>query len=61
LGLPFAGPWRIGLDTDARRYGGAGGVGRSRLTAEPIPWGTEPASTVITLPALGTLFLRPGD
>ena len=59
LGLPQAGAWEEVLNTDSLRYGGTQ-VGRGGLVhAEPIPWGGQPASAEITLPALGTLFLRP--
>jgi 1,4-alpha-glucan branching enzyme len=59
LGLPVAGAWRITLSTDDRRYGGASPTRRQPIMAEAGPLGAMPASAVISLPALGTLFLRP--
>jgi 1,4-alpha-glucan branching enzyme len=59
LGLPFAGTWRIALDTDARRYGGSTADRRRRMVAVAAGVGEMPASATITLPALGTVFLRP--
>ena len=58
LGLPSGGTWRVVLDTDDRRYGGSG-ARRQPIVASAVPLGGMPASTVISLPALGTLFLRP--
>ena len=60
LGLPSEGPWRVALDTEDRRYGGAGAGRRQPIVATAVPFGGMPASAVISLPALGTLFLRPG-
>ncbi len=59
LGLPGAGRWRVVLDTDDRRYGGISPTRRQPIMAAAVPLGSMPASAVITLPALGTLFLRP--
>jgi 1,4-alpha-glucan branching enzyme len=61
IALPLPGEWRVALNSDARRYGGAGPGRRRRVTARPVPWGTEPASALLTLPALGTLFLVPEE
>ena len=60
LGLPSDGPWTVALNTDDRRYGGASQRRRQPVIATPIPFGGLPASTVVALPALATLFLRPG-
>ncbi len=59
LGLPIAGRWRAVLSTDDRRYGGDGPRRRPLIVATDMPWGGMPASAVVSLPALGTLFLRP--
>ena len=59
LGLPQAGAWEEVLNTDSLRYGGVDVGQGGPVHAEPIPWGGQPASAEITLPALGTLFLRP--
>ena len=59
LGLPVEGPWRVAIDTDDRRYGGEGAGWRQPIAAVAVPFGGMPASAVISLPAFGTLFLRP--
>ena len=59
LGLPVAGAWEELLNTDSEHYGGANVGNGGRVLAEPVPWGGQPASAVVTLPALGTIFLRP--
>jgi len=59
LGLPVAGRWRTVLNTDARRYGGRSADLDGEFVAADVPTGGMPASAVITLPALGTLYLRP--
>ena len=60
LGLPLPGPWEEVLNTEAERYGGSDAGNGSRILAEATPSGGQPASALVTLPALGTLFLRPG-
>ena len=59
LGLPAPGRWRVVLNTESRRFGGASADRRAPFDAEGMGTAGQPASTVITLPALGTLFLRP--
>ena len=59
LALPVGGRWRTVLNTDDRRYGGESSTQRQPIVAADIPLGGMPASAVIGLPALGTLFLRP--
>jgi 1,4-alpha-glucan branching enzyme len=59
LALPLDGAWRVVLNTDHRAYGGAAAARRQPIMAAAGPLGDMPASAVISLPALGTLFLRP--
>jgi 1,4-alpha-glucan branching enzyme len=59
LGLPVGGRWQAVLNTDDRRYGGASAARRKPIVAAEVPLGGMPASAVVSLPALGTLFLRP--
>jgi 1,4-alpha-glucan branching enzyme len=59
LALPAGGRWRVSLTTDDRRYGGASATRRQPIEAAAGPLGGMPASVIISLPALGTLFLRP--
>ncbi len=59
LGLPVGGRWRTALNTDERRYGGTSAARRQPITAAPLPLGGMPASAVLSLPALATIFLRP--
>ena len=59
LGLPGGGDWEEALNTESARYGGTGVGNGDLIQAEPIPWGGQPFSAEITIPPLGTLFLRP--
>ena len=58
VGLPFAGRWREVLNTDADDYGGSGVGNFGGVNAEEQPWHGRPASAVVTLPPLATLWLR---
>ncbi|GAB3208015.1 1,4-alpha-glucan branching protein GlgB [Marinactinospora thermotolerans] len=58
VGLPFAGPWREVLNTDALPYGGSGVAQPGALVqATPDPWNGQPASAIVTFPPLGTVWL----
>jgi 1,4-alpha-glucan branching enzyme len=59
LPMPFAGEWEELLNTDAVEYGGSGAGNLGTVTATDAPWGGLRASAVLTLPPLGTLWLRP--
>ncbi len=62
VGLPRGGRWRVVLDTDSPRYGGAGTTGRQgAVTAEALPWQGEPHSAPVDLPPLGVLWLEPSE
>jgi 1,4-alpha-glucan branching enzyme len=58
IGLPFAGRWREILNTDAEVYGGGGQGNRGTIWAEPTPCHGFPASAVITVPPLATLYVE---
>ena len=60
LPLPFAGTWTEVLNTDAEVYGGSGVGNLGVVTADPVPYGDQPASAQLRLPPLGTLWLTPG-
>ncbi|MGM1065697.1 1,4-alpha-glucan branching protein GlgB [Saccharothrix sp. Mg75] len=59
VGLPRAGTWREVVNTDAAAYGGWGTGNLGRVVAEEVPHDGQPASAVLTLPALGVLYLKP--
>jgi 1,4-alpha-glucan branching enzyme len=61
VGLPRPGPWRERLNTDAAEYGGSGVGNGGEVAATDVPCHGMPASAVLTLPPLGTLFLSPGS
>jgi 1,4-alpha-glucan branching enzyme len=65
IGLPRGGMWRELLNTDAQSYGGSGLGNLGRVTASDTPSHGLPASAVLLLPPLATLYLRwdggPGD
>ena len=57
LGLPYEGFWREALNSDAARYGGSNMGNLGGVTAEAAPSHGFPASAILTLPPLATLFL----
>ena len=57
LGLPAAGTWTEVLNTDAEAYAGSGVGNFGTVTATEVPWHGQPASTTVTLPPLGAVFL----
>ena len=60
VGLPHAGPWREVLNTDAKDYGGSGVGNLGGIIAEEKPAHGLPASALLTLPPLGTIYLKSG-
>ncbi len=58
IGLPKAGRWEEIFNSDAREFGGSGmgNLGMVEATADPSHG--YPASAVLTLPPLATLYLR---
>ncbi len=58
IGLPHAGWWTEILNTDAESYGGSGVGNLGGLDASPQGWHGRPASATLSLPPLGTLWLR---
>ncbi len=58
LGLPAAGRWREIVNTDAQTYTGSGVGNLGAVEALPVTWHGQPASATLTLPPLGTLWLR---
>ncbi len=58
IGLPFAGEWDEVLNTDAHVYGGSGVGNLGVVTAEDLAWHARPASASISVPPLGTVWLR---
>jgi 1,4-alpha-glucan branching enzyme len=61
VGVSRAGRYRMLLNSDERRYGGAGYVRAAEVLTEPTPAHGKPYSLVLTLPPLATIFLRHGD
>jgi len=57
LGLPWAGQWREVLNTDAEAYLGSGVGNFGEVTATSDSWHGRPASTVLRVPPLGTVWL----
>jgi 1,4-alpha-glucan branching enzyme len=58
LGLPHTGSWSEILNTDAESYGGSGVGNMGGVVADEQAWHGLPASAVLRLPPLGTLWLR---
>ena len=59
IGLPEAGGWEEILNTDALAYDGSGQFGNlGGVEAEQSGWGHFPAQARVTVPALGSIWLR---
>jgi 1,4-alpha-glucan branching enzyme len=58
VGLPSEGRWVEILNTDAEEYGGSGVGNFGSVEATDISWHGQPASAELTLPPLGSLFLK---
>ncbi len=61
VGLPHAGRWNEILNTDAESYGGSGIGNLGSVVAEEVPWHGQPCSALVTLPALGAVWLEPAE
>ena len=57
VGLPYPGVWQEALNTDAGVYMGSGVGNLGAVEAVEEPWHGQPASAVLRLPPLGTLWL----
>jgi 1,4-alpha-glucan branching enzyme len=57
LGLPWAGEWREVLNSDAEGYYGSGVGNSGAVHATGDSWHGQPASTVLRVPPLGTVWL----
>ncbi len=58
IGLPYAGRWREILNTDAAVYGGGDKGNGGAVWAEETPSHGYPASAVITIPPLATVYFE---
>jgi 1,4-alpha-glucan branching enzyme len=58
IGLPSAGTWTEVLNTDAEQYGGSGVGNLGAVQADAEGWHGLPASATLTLPPLGSVWLR---
>ena len=58
LGLPLAGEWQEVLNTDAEDYLGSGVGNLGAVQASGDGWHGQPASTVLRVPPLGTVWLQ---
>jgi 1,4-alpha-glucan branching enzyme len=59
IGVPAEGVWQEILNTDAEVYDGSGQFGNlGQVVAAPVPAHGYPASAVITIPPLGSVWLR---
>ncbi len=57
VGLPVQGTWAEIINTDAEAYSGSGVGNLGAVDATTKPWHGRPASAVIQLPPLGTIWL----
>ena len=59
VGLPGDGEWEEILNTDSETYDGSGQFGNlGVVTAHDEPWGHFPASAEVSIPPLGSIWLR---
>ncbi len=61
VGLPWAGSWDEVLNTDAQAYVGSGVGNLGLVQAVDSAWHGLPASAVLRVPPLGTVWLRSAD
>lgn len=61
VGVPKPGFYREILNSDAEIYGGSNVGNAGGLPADEIPWQGQPASILITLPPLATVYFKPVD
>jgi 1,4-alpha-glucan branching enzyme len=59
VGLPFPGRWRERVNTDASIYGGSGVGNFGIVSATPHPWHGQPASALLQVGPLATVWLTP--
>ena len=59
VGLPVAGRWDEVMNTDALDYGGSGVGNSGSVQANNSAWHGQPASALVTIPPLATVWLRP--
>ncbi|MBV9782957.1 MAG: 1,4-alpha-glucan branching protein GlgB [Acidisphaera sp.] len=59
VGVPRAGLWQEILNSDAAVYGGSNMGNAGHCTAEAVESHGQPASLLLTVPPLATLYLRP--
>ena len=59
IGLPRAGRWRELVNTDASEFGGSGVGNMGTVEGNETPWHGQPASALITVPPLATLWFVP--
>ncbi len=59
IGLSVEGRWLEVLNTDSVFYGGSGLGNLGAVEAEARPWHDQPFSTLVTLPPLSVVWLRP--
>jgi len=61
LGVPWAGQWKLLLDTDSAAYGGSGFGGwtmtETHLEATDVPWQGQPCSVQLDVPPLSMVWL----
>jgi 1,4-alpha-glucan branching enzyme len=57
IGMPWPGPWREVLNTDATVYGGSGTGNLGTVVAMPEPWSGQPASARVTVGARTVVWL----
>jgi 1,4-alpha-glucan branching enzyme len=57
VGLPWAGEWTEALSTDAEAFTGSGVGNGGAIMAAEESWHGQPASAVLRVPPLGTLWL----
>ncbi|EGV50373.1 1,4-alpha-glucan-branching enzyme [endosymbiont of Riftia pachyptila (vent Ph05)] len=59
IGLPQAGSYREILNSDSKFYAGSNLGNDGQIQAEQLPWMNQPHSTVLRLPPLGAIVLKP--
>jgi 1,4-alpha-glucan branching enzyme len=56
VGVPFGGPWRELLNSDAAEFAGSGVGNLGQVRAESVPWHGRPYSVKVSLPPLSVIY-----
>lgn len=59
IGVPYAGEYELLINTEDKTFGGTWTKLETKFVADKTPFHGQPASFILTLPAMGALLIRP--